>query len=165
MRLTTLLFRNRTLSDTDALDRQLYTSPHSLRMTGTVNTARNRFHGCTLHAARLSSYCTRQSQHPCTVLTASHHIHTRPPDIQERLACQRSLVNTYCTSDLWRPRALDNVQNASKRNGRVAGILGPSRPRSSSSDILHTSGPSHIGQRAGGVQGSHLPLSLAVVAP
>jgi hypothetical protein len=72
-------------------------------MTCTVNTARNSFHGCTLHAAGLSSYCTRQ--HPCTVLAAAHHIHTRPPDIPARLAYQRHLVNTYRTSDLRRPRA------------------------------------------------------------
>jgi hypothetical protein len=102
-RLTTFLFRTRTLAETGALDLRLYTSPHRLRMTGTVNTARNNFHGCTLHAARLSSYCT--SQHPCTVLTAAHHIHTRPPDIRARLAYQRPLVNTYRTSDLRRQRA------------------------------------------------------------
>jgi hypothetical protein len=151
-RLTALLFRTRTLSDTGALDRRLYTLPHSLRMTGTVNTARNSFHGCILHAARLRSYYTRP--HPCTV-TAAHHIHTHPPDIPARLAYQRPLVNTYCTSDLCRLRARDDVQNASKRDGRVAGI--PPRPRSSSSDILHTRGPPNIGPRGGGVQDRHPP--------
>ena len=35
------------LADT-ILDRRLRTSPHSLRMKGIVNTARNSFHGCTL---------------------------------------------------------------------------------------------------------------------
>jgi hypothetical protein len=146
-RLTALLFRNHTLSDTVALDRRLYTSHHNLRMTGTVNTARNSFHGCTLHAARLSSYCTRP--HPSTVPTASHQLHTRPPDIPAPLAYQRPLVNTYCTSDLCRPRARDEVQNARKHDGRVAGI--PPRQRSSSSDILHTRGPPNIGPRGGGV--------------
>jgi hypothetical protein len=43
-RLTALLFRNRKLSDTVALDRRLYTSLHSLRMTSTVNTARISIH-------------------------------------------------------------------------------------------------------------------------
>jgi hypothetical protein len=133
-----------------------YTSPHNLRMTGTVNTDRNRFHGCTLHAARLSSYCTRP--HPCTV-TAAHHVHTRPPDIPARLAYQIPLVNTYCTSDLCRPRALDDVQNASKRDGRVDGI--PPRPRSSSSDILHTRGPPHIGPRGDCVFKVAIPHQLA----
>jgi hypothetical protein len=140
--LTTLLFRTRTLSDTVALDQCLYTSTHNLWMTCTVNTYRNNFHDCTLHAARLSSYCTRP--HPCTV-TAAHHIHTRPPDILGRLAYQRPLVNTYCTSDLCRHLASDDVQNASNRHGRVAGI--PPCTRSSSSDILHTHCPTNIGPR------------------
>jgi hypothetical protein len=48
----------------------------------------------------LSRYCTHQP-HPCTVLTAAHHIHTRPPDaVPARLAYQRPLVNTYCMFDL-----------------------------------------------------------------
>jgi hypothetical protein len=107
--MTVSLFRTRTLSDTGALDRRLYTSPHSLRITpripGPVKPARNSFRGCKLlSAVRLSSsHCTRP--HPCTV-TAAHLPHTRPLDIPARLAYQRSLVNTYCTSDLCRPRAL-----------------------------------------------------------
>jgi hypothetical protein len=52
---------------------------------------------------RLPRHCTYQP-HPCTVLTAAHHIHSRPPDLPARLAYQRLLVNTYCTFDLCRPR-------------------------------------------------------------
>jgi hypothetical protein len=106
--MTVSLFRTCTLSDTVALDRRLYTSPHSLRITprtpGPVKPARNSSHGCTLlSVVRLnSSHCTRP--HPCKV-TAAHHPHTRPPDIPARLAYQRSLLNTYRTSDLGRPRA------------------------------------------------------------
>jgi hypothetical protein len=59
--------------------------------------------GCMLLSAvrlSLSRYCTHQL-HPCTVLTAAHHIHTRPPDtVPARLAYQRPLVNTYCMFDL-----------------------------------------------------------------
>jgi hypothetical protein len=117
-RLTALLFRNRTLSDTSALDLSLYTSPHSLRIAGTVNTDRNIFHGFTLHAARLSYYCTRQ--HPCTVLTAAQHIHTRPPDILARLAYHKPLVNTYHISDLRRPRAR---QGNHRHDHRIARAL------------------------------------------
>jgi hypothetical protein len=126
-------------------------------MTGPVNTVRNSFHGCTLLAVLLSSYCTRP--HPCTV-TASHHIHTRPPDIPVRLAYQRPLVNTYCTSDLCRQIASDDVQNENKRYGRVAGI--PPRPRSSSSDILHTSGPPNIGPRGDCVSRQTSPTNLTM---
>jgi hypothetical protein len=63
--------------------------------------ARNRCYGCKLlSVVRLSSsHCTRP--HPCTV-TAAHHPHTRPPDIPARLSYQRSLMNTYSTSDLRR---------------------------------------------------------------
>jgi hypothetical protein len=105
--MTVSLFRTCTLSDTVALDRRLYTSPHILRITRIpcpVKPACNSSHGCTLlSVVRLnSSHCTRP--HPCTV-TASHHPHTRPPDIPARLAYQRSLLNTYRTSDLGRPRA------------------------------------------------------------
>jgi hypothetical protein len=53
----------------------------------------------------LSRYCTHQP-HPCTVLTATHHIHTRPPDsVPARLAYQRPLVNTYCMFDLRSPHS------------------------------------------------------------
>jgi hypothetical protein len=178
--MTASLLRTRTLSDTDVLDRCLYTSTYRLlitpRIPGPGKPDLNRFHGCKLlSAGRLSiSHCTRQ--HPCTV-TAAHHPHTRPPDIPARLAYQRSLVNTYLTSDLCRQRALDNVQNVSERDGRVAGI--PPCPRSSTSDILQmmmpficsfrnkndTSCPPNIGPRAGGVQDSQLLYFLVVVAP
>ena len=48
------------------------------------------------------THCTQQP-HPCTVLTAAHHIHARPPDtVPARLAYQRPLVNTYRTFDLCR---------------------------------------------------------------
>ena len=48
------------------------------------------------------THCTHQP-HPCTVLTAAHHIHARPPDtVPARLAYQRPLVNTYRTFDLCR---------------------------------------------------------------
>jgi hypothetical protein len=69
-----------------------------------VKLARNR---CMLPSAvrlSLSRYCTLQP-HPCTVLTAAHHIHTRPPDtVPARLAYQRPLVNTYRMFDLCRPQ-------------------------------------------------------------
>jgi hypothetical protein len=101
--MTVSLLRTRTLSGAGAgPDRRLYTSPHSLRKTGTVTTARNSFHSCKLLSAvrQSSSHCTRP--HPCTV-TVAHHPHTRPPDIPARIAHQGSLSNTYCTSDLCRP--------------------------------------------------------------
>jgi len=148
--MTVSLFRTRTLSDTGDLDRRLYTLPHSLRITpripGPVNPARNSFHGCKLlSAVRLSSsHCTRP--HPCTV-TAAHHPHTRPPDIPARLAYQRSLVNTSCTSDLCRPRARRCAERKQARRTCVWNTSTPSR--SSCSDILHTRGPPHIGPRAG----------------
>ncbi len=69
-----------------------------------VKLARN---GCRLPSTvrlSLSRYCTHQP-HPCTVLTAAHHIHTRPSDaVPARLAYQRPLVNTYRMFDLCRPR-------------------------------------------------------------
>jgi hypothetical protein len=61
-RLTAFLFRTRTLSDTGALDRRLRTSPHSLRMNGTVNTARNSFSGCTLFILLSTSLVLPQVQ-------------------------------------------------------------------------------------------------------
>jgi hypothetical protein len=66
------------------------------------------------HAARLRlpRHCTYQP-HPCTVLTAAHHIHSRPPDVPARLAYQRLLVNTYCTFDLCRPRGRARPTSAS----------------------------------------------------
>jgi hypothetical protein len=100
--MTASFLRTRTLSAAGALDRRLHTSPRARTDTFTgpasAKPARNSFHDCKLlSAVRLSSsHCTRP--HPCTV-TAAHHPHTRPPDIPARLAYQRSLVNTYSTSD------------------------------------------------------------------
>ena len=83
-----------------------YTSPHAPTDTvarigpDSVKLARN---GCMLPSAvRLSlSRCCTHQPHPCTVLTAAHHIHTRQPDaVPARLAYQRPLVNTYCMFDL-----------------------------------------------------------------
>jgi hypothetical protein len=135
--MTVSLFRTRTLSDTGALDRRLYTSPHSLRITpripGPVKPSRNSFHGGKLLSAmRLSSsHCTRP--HPCTV-TAAHHPHTRPPDIQARLAYQRSLLNTYSTSDLGRLRAPQRnrprLALALTRSGAGVDLLGIPRDMS-----------------------------------
>jgi hypothetical protein len=132
--MTVSLFCTSTLSDTGALDRRRYTSPHILRITpripgpvpsphslritplipGPVTPARNSFHGCKLlSAARLSSsHCTRP--HPCTV-TAAHHPHTRPPDIPARLAYQGSLVNTYFFLGLRRPRSRNSADHPSRR--------------------------------------------------
>ena len=117
---TALLLRTRTLSDLGALDRRLYTSHHAPTDTVTrvgpdrVKLARN---GCMLPSAvrlSLSRYCTHQP-HPCTVLTAAHHIHARPPDtVPAHLAYQRPLVNTYCIFDL-------------RRHQRARHRLGPRR--------------------------------------
>ncbi len=43
--------------------------------------------------------CT-YNPHPCTVLTAAHNIHTRPPDAPACLPYQRTLMNSYCMFDL-----------------------------------------------------------------
>jgi hypothetical protein len=103
MRVTSFsLLRPRMFSVAVALDSLLYTSPHRPRITCTVNNSRKSFHGCKLHTVRLSSYCTRP--HPCTV-TAAHHPHTRPPDIQAHLEYQSPLVNIILIPDLCRPRA------------------------------------------------------------
>ena len=87
---TALILRTRTLSDMGALDKRLYTSPHASTDTvarvgpDRVTLARNG--GMLLSAVRLSlSNCTHQL-HPCTVLTAAHHIHTRPQDVLARIA-------------------------------------------------------------------------------
>ena len=51
-------------------------------------------------AVRLSlSNCTYQL-HPCTVLTAAHHKHTRPPDVLARIASPQLLSNTYSSLEL-----------------------------------------------------------------
>jgi hypothetical protein len=70
-------------------------------VTGTVNTVRISYLGCTLRTARLNDGCR---PHPTTVAAAPHYPHTRPPDVPARLVYQRILVNTYRTSDLCRPR-------------------------------------------------------------
>jgi hypothetical protein len=70
-------------------------------VTGTVNTDRISYLGCTLRTARLNDDCR---PYPTTVAAAPHYPHTRLPDVPARLVYQRILVNTYCTSDLCRPR-------------------------------------------------------------
>jgi hypothetical protein len=53
-------------------------------------------------AVRLSlSNCTHQL-HPCTVLSAAHHIHTRPPDVHVHvcLTYPKSLSHTYSSLEL-----------------------------------------------------------------
>jgi hypothetical protein len=70
-------------------------------VTGPVNTARISYPSCTLRTARLNDDC---QPHPTTVAVAPHYPHTRPPDVPARLVYQRILVNTYITSDLFRPR-------------------------------------------------------------
>jgi hypothetical protein len=70
-------------------------------VTGTVNTTRISYLGFALRTARLNDDCR---PHPTTVAAAPHYPHTRPPDVPTRLVYQRILVNTYCTSDLCRPR-------------------------------------------------------------
>ena len=128
---TALHLRTRTLSDMDPLDRRLYTSPHAPTDTvarvgpDRVKLARNR---CMLQITvrlSLSRYCTHQP-HPCTVLTATHHIHTRPQDVPARLAYQRLLVNTYCTFDLCRPH--DRARPPSASCDRRAFALTRSSP-------------------------------------
>jgi hypothetical protein len=105
------LLRTRMISTGGTLHRLLHTSTHNSLITYTENTTRNSFHGCTLHAARMSSYCTRP--HPSIVPTTSHHLHTHPLDIPTCLLYQRLLVNTYYTSDLYRQWARDNVHESS----------------------------------------------------
>ena len=101
---TALILRTRTLSDMGALDKRLYTSHHATTDSVSrlepdrVKLARN---GCmSSSAVRLSlSNCTHQL-HPCTVLTAAHHTHTRPPDVLARIASPQSLSNTYSSLEL-----------------------------------------------------------------
>ncbi len=102
---TALILRTRTLSDMGALDTRLYTSPHA--PTDSVSQlepdcVKLACPGCwSPSAARLSllRYCTH-NPHPCTVLTAAHNLHTRPPDAPACLAYQRPLMNPYCIFDL-----------------------------------------------------------------
>ena len=101
---TALILRTRTLSDMGALDKRLYTSPHASTDTvarvgpDRVKLARN---GCmSSSAVRLSlSNCTYQL-HPCTVLTAAHHKHTRPPDVLACIASPQLLSTTYSSLEL-----------------------------------------------------------------
>jgi hypothetical protein len=108
-------------------------------VTGTVNTARISYLGCTLRTARLNDDCR---PHPTTVSAAPHYPHTRPPDVPARLVYQRPLVNTYRTSDLCRPpgRARppsdyrDRRAFALTRSGAGVDLPGFGRGRSDMSD-------------------------------
>jgi hypothetical protein len=90
----------------DTLDKRLYTSHHTPTDTvarvgpACVNLVLN---GCSYlqSTVRLSLQRDRTyNPHPCTVLTAAHNIHTRPPDAPACLAYQRTLMNPYCMFDL-----------------------------------------------------------------
>ena len=105
MNSTCPLLRTRTLSDMGALDKRLYTSHHTPTDTvarvgpACVKLALN---GCSYlqSTARLSlQRDSTYNPHPCTVLTAAHNIHTRPPDALARLVYQRTLMNSYCMFD------------------------------------------------------------------
>ena len=101
--MTVSFLRTRTLSAAGSLDRRLHTSQRAPTDTfkgqARAKPARDSFHACKLlSVVRLSSSQCAQP-HPCLV-TAAHHPHTRPPDIPASLVYQRSLVNTYLTSDL-----------------------------------------------------------------
>jgi len=81
------------------LDKRLYNSHHTpTALSDCVKLART---GCmSSSAVRLSlTNCTYQL-HPCTVLTAAHHKHTRPPDVLARIASPQSLSNTYSSLEL-----------------------------------------------------------------
>jgi hypothetical protein len=107
----------------------------SLLASGTVNTARIRYHGCALRPARLNADCR---PHPTTVAAAPHYPHTRPPDVPARLAYQRLLMNTYRISDLCRPRARPVLAErrvfALTRSGAGVDLPGFGRGRSDMSD-------------------------------
>ena len=146
--------RTRTLSDMGALDKRLYTSHHApTDNPDHVKIART---GCMSPSAvrlSLSRYCTHQL-HPCTVLTAAHHIHTRPPALQARLACQRPLVNPYHMFDLCRPQQARQRQgNPGRRafpvtrNGAGLDLPGSGRGRSDMSDPEDTSQAARGGSR------------------
>ena len=84
-----------------ALDKRLYTSHHT--PTALSDCVKLALHGCSdlPSTVRLSLQSNRTyNPHPCTVLPATHNIHTRPPDAPARLAYQRTLMNPYCMSDL-----------------------------------------------------------------
>jgi len=96
-----LHLRTRTISDMGALDRHLYTSQYASTDTvprlgpDRVQLART---GCSFlpNTSQLSlpRDCT-YNPHPCTVLTAAHNIHNRPPDAPACLAYQRPLMHPY----------------------------------------------------------------------
>ena len=96
---TALILRTRTLSDMGALDKRLYTSPRA--PTDNPDCAKLARNGCmSSSAVRLSlSNCTHQL-HPCTVLTAASHTHTRPPDVLASIASPQLLSNTYSSLEL-----------------------------------------------------------------
>jgi hypothetical protein len=92
---TTLILHTRTLSDMGALDQRLYTSHHApTDVVSEPDCVKLACHGCmSSSGVRLSlSNCTHQL-HPCTVLTAAHHTHTRPPDVLARIASPQLLSN------------------------------------------------------------------------
>jgi hypothetical protein len=108
-------------------------------VSGTVNTARIRYHGCALRPARLNADCR---PHPTTVAAAPHYPHTRPPDVPARLVYQRLLVSTYRIFDLCRPRVRARPSGTSHerrsfaltRSGACVNLPGFRRGRSDMSD-------------------------------
>jgi hypothetical protein len=108
-------------------------------VTGTVNTTRISYLGCALRTARLNDDC---GPHPTTVAVTPHYPHTRQPDVPARLVYQRILVNTYRTSDLFRPRgrarppsdSCDRRAFALTRSGAGVDLPGFGRSRSDMSD-------------------------------
>jgi hypothetical protein len=60
-------------------------------VTGTVNTGRISYLGCTLRTARLNDDCR---PHPTTVAAAPHYPHTRPLDVPARLVYDTLGVST-----------------------------------------------------------------------
>jgi hypothetical protein len=122
---TSLILRTRTLSDMGTLDKRLYTSHPaptdvvSRLEPDRVNLARN---GCMLPSTvRLSlSNCTHQL-HPCTILTTTHHIHTRPPDVNACLSYLKSLSHTYSSLELRSsPRLLGGPQDTPIHSNRLS---------------------------------------------
>jgi hypothetical protein len=100
---------------------------------------------------RLSLHRDRTyNPHPCTVLTAAHNIHTRPPDAPARLLYQRTLMNPYCMFDL--------AALASARTGKVACL-----------SRLHAAGPASTSLVSDAetcpTRTTLRPLQLPVVAP
>ena len=85
------------------LDKRLYTSHHApTDAVSEPDCVKLAYHGCCWpRAARLSllRYC-KHTPHPCTVLTAAHHTHTRPMDVLARIESPQSLSNTYSSLEL-----------------------------------------------------------------